>query len=113
MILPCVCILVRWLEEADCDVQAFPGGAEFIEAIPKHDCDLLFLDLMMPAPNGVQTLESIRLLRPTLDVVIVTAYFDSRMMDDALEFGPLMILKKPVEKNALVQLVDNAVAKKA
>lgn len=106
-------ILSKWLEETGCDVQTFPGGAEVVAALQSDDCDLLFLDLMMPSPNGVETLQSIRRIKPSLDVVIVTAYFDSRMMDEALEMGPLTILKKPVEKEALQQVVQSLTAKKA
>jgi DNA-binding NarL/FixJ family response regulator len=65
---------------------------------------------MMPSPNGAETLEAIRLTRPSLEVVIVTAFFDSRLMDEALELGPLTILKKPVEKEALKQVVSNVAA---
>ena len=59
----------------------------------------------MPSPNGVETLAAVRALRPELDVVLVTAYVDSRMMDEALQFGPLTMLKKPVEKEALESLL--------
>jgi len=106
-------ILSKWLRETGCHVQAFPGGAEVIASLQTEECDLLFLDLMMPAPNGVETLQAVRQIKPSLDVVIVTAYFDSRMMDEALEMGPLTVLKKPVEKEALQKVVQSLTTKKS
>lgn len=104
-------ILERWLREDGCDPAVFAGGDEFVESLRSEDYDLLLLDLMMPAPNGVQTLQSVRMLRPSLDVVIVTAFFDTRLMDEALELGPLTILKKPVERESLQHIVANLAVK--
>jgi excisionase family DNA binding protein len=98
-------LLTKWLIECGCEVTSLSGGEDAIKVIQEQSCDLLLLDLMMPAPNGVETLKSLRQSHPDLEIVIVTAYFDSRMMEDALEFGPLTVLKKPVEKDALVALL--------
>ena len=100
-------ILSKWLMESDCHVNALASGDDALRAIDEEDCDLVLLDLMMPSPNGVETLKAIREKRTDLDVVIITAYFDSKMMDDALEYGPLTILKKPVSREELEALVSN------
>jgi excisionase family DNA binding protein len=100
-------ILSKWLMEADCHVNALANGNDALRAIEDEDCDLVLLDLLMPSPNGVDTLRSIRSLRPDLEVVIITAYFDSSMMDDALAMGPLTILKKPIDKDELIKLAES------
>ena len=105
-------ILNRWLEEEGCEVFLFAGGQEFLDNLRGEDYDLLLLDLLMPALNGVQTLQSIRMLRPSFDVVIVTAYFDSRLMDEAMEIGPLTVLKKPVERESLQHVLSSLMAKR-
>ncbi len=98
-------LLTRWLIECGCEVTSLAGGEDAIKVINEQSCDLLLLDLMMPAPNGVETLKTLRKTHHDLEIVIVTAYFDSRMMDEALEFGPITVLKKPVKKDALVSLL--------
>jgi excisionase family DNA binding protein len=105
-------LLNRWLTEEGCQVSVLAGGVEALQFVEDQDCDLVFLDLMMPSPNGVETLSRIKTLRPDLEVVIVTAYFDSRLMDDALEMGPLTILKKPIDRDALIGLVLGASVRK-
>ncbi len=98
-------LLTKWLIGCGCEVTSLSGGEDAIKVINEQPCDLLLLDLMMPAPNGVETLRALRKSHPKLEIVIVTGYFDSRMMEEALEFGPLTVLKKPVGKDALVALL--------
>jgi FixJ family two-component response regulator len=42
---------------------------------------------------------------PDLPVVIVTAHFNGEMMDRALKFGPMTILKKPASRQDLQGLL--------
>jgi two-component system response regulator (stage 0 sporulation protein F) len=104
-------LLTKWLIQAGCEVTSLSGGENAVQVIDDQSCDLLLLDLMMPAPNGIETLQKLRSKHPDLEIVIVTAFFDSKMMDDALEFGPLTVLKKPVEKEALVSLLTGLTAR--
>lgn len=99
-------LLSRWLMEAGCDVMAVAGGDEAIQMVRVQVFDLLLLDLMMPRPNGVETLSVVRGIRPELEVVLVTSYFDGKMMDEALEHGALTVLKKPVDRAALEALLS-------
>ena len=92
----------EWLRGAGCEVQTYADGNELIQGLKAGECDLLFLDLLMPTSNGVETLRRLRELRPGLPVVIITAHFDSQLMDDALAYGPLTVLRKPLDKEALL-----------
>jgi response regulator of citrate/malate metabolism len=82
-----------------------------VEFVRGRQCDLVLLDLMMPSPNGVETLGHFREVRPGLEVVIITAFFDTKLMDEALQFGPLTILKKPIERDVLETLLSGQTAK--
>ena len=104
-------LLTKWLMEWGCEVATFSGGHEAVEAVQAEPCDLVLLDLMMPSPNGVETLGNLRQVRPGLEVVIITAFFDSKLMDEALQFGPLTILKKPIGRDVLVTLLNGMGAK--
>ena len=104
-------LLSQWIMEQGCRVTSLSGGEDAIEWIRAHPCDLVLLDLMMPAPNGVETLRTVRRDHPDLDVVIVTAYFDSKMMDEALEMGPMTMLKKPVDRSALEAVLSGVVSR--
>jgi excisionase family DNA binding protein len=58
--------------------------------------DLVFLDLVMPEKSGVEVFREIRSWRQDLPVVIITGYPDSALMDEALAYGPFMVMKKPL-----------------
>lgn len=98
-------LLTKWTLESGADATAAASGEEAIRLVADAGYELILLDLMMPTLNGVKTLAEIRRIRPEQEVVIITAYFDSEMMEEASAFGPLRILKKPVDKNALQTLL--------
>ena len=76
---------------------AVDSGEEGLKAFSKERFDLTFLDLVMPGMNGVRTFQEIRKADPKAMVVIVTAYFDSDLMSEALEVGPFAVMKKPFD----------------
>ena len=49
-------------------------GADAIAAIRGQDFDVVLLDISMPNKNGIDTLRSLRSLRPTLPIVILSVY---------------------------------------
>jgi len=104
-------LLTKWVIELGCAVTSASGGDDAIRCVEESPCDMVLLDLLMPPPNGVETLRSIKRLQPDLDVVIVTAFFDTAMMDEALELGPMTILKKPVDRGALSAVLVGAAAR--
>jgi excisionase family DNA binding protein len=104
-------LLAQWIMELGFHVASLAGGEDALQWVAQHPCDLVLLDLLMPAPNGVATLRHLRRDHPELDVVIVTAYFDSDLMDEALELGPLTMLKKPIDRNALMAVLSGVASK--
>ncbi len=58
--------------------------------------DLVFLDLVMPEKSGVEIFRELRSWRQDLPVVLITGYPDSALMDEALAYGPFMVMKKPL-----------------
>ena len=104
---PMVRELVRkWLTDFGCSVDCADGGEEALAYMESQKYNIVFLDLMMPAVNGAETLKGIRKIDPNANVVILTAYMESAMMDRALEHGPVTILKKPVIKDTLLSLIS-------
>lgn len=106
-------LLSQWIMEWGCRVASLSGGEDALAWVASHPCDIVLLDLLMPAPNGVETLRRLKAEHPELDVVIVTAYFDSKLMDEALECGPLTLLKKPVDRDALLAVLSGVASRPA
>ena len=99
-------LVCKWLSDFGCEVDCAGGGEEAVGFMEAQKYNVVLLDLMMPAVNGVETLKEIRKIDPQANVVILTAYMESALMDRALEQGPVTILKKPVIKDTLLSLIS-------
>jgi excisionase family DNA binding protein len=100
-------VFLKWFKVMGYPAAGAPGGREALAMLKKGRFDLVFLDLKMPDLNGVETLRSIRRMKRSPDVVIVTGFYESSMMEQVLEMGPVKVLRKPVSKSALLQIVKS------
>lgn len=72
------------------------NGTEAIELLGKESPRLLFLDLKMPAPNGLEVLKRIREKAILTVVVIVTALVQDSHHEIARKYGIYRYLNKPL-----------------
>jgi len=63
------------LENQNYDLEAAPSGAAGLESATRRRPDLVFLDLKMPAMNGVEALTRLHEVCPGVPVYIVTAFY--------------------------------------
>jgi len=99
-------VLGTWLERAGHRVIGASDGSSALKYLQDIDVDLILLDLRMPGMDGAELLGRIRAMEISAEVAIITAFFDSELMDRAMQYGPLRLLKKPVDRNELLQLVN-------
>ena len=88
-----------------CRVAAAASGSEGVTLVRTSPPDLVLLDLHMPGMNGPAFLRAVRPEHPTLPVVIVTGYPDSALMQQALQFAPLLLMAKPIEREHLARTI--------
>ena len=74
-----------------------------------RDCrfDLIFIDLKMPVMNGAEIFRRIRQIDSGVPVVIITGYPISDLMENALEQGPIGVMKKPFDALDIQRSADN------
>lgn len=73
--------------------------------------DLCLLDFKMPGMDGVELLEKIHEENPKLRAIMITAYAGSDGVQRALAAGTWKVLRKPVDIEKLLGIIDEAVAK--
>ncbi len=78
-------------------------GKEAMAALEKQKFDLCFLDLQLPDITGDEIYKFAKNTDPGLPIVIITGYPDSQMLDNILKLGPVTVLKKPLQVEALNQ----------
>jgi len=98
--------LIRlWLEPEGCRVHTASEGEEALGYVSQRTPDLVLLDLNMPGMNGVEFLRRFREDHADVPVLVVTGYPDGDLMHEALRYGPLTLLAKPVQRSQLVRSV--------
>src|SRR5881275_3535699 len=75
-------------DQADMEVTAeASSGSEAIAAVRARDFDVVLLDIMMPDKNGIDTLKTLRHVKPELPVLILSTYSDVQFALNLLHAG--------------------------
>jgi len=85
-----------------------------IASLKKQKFDLMFLDLQLPDVPGDQVYKTAKQIDPELNVVVITGYPDSDMLNRILRVSPVTVLKKPLkieQLNRTVKILGHTGAK--
>ncbi len=99
---------IRTLLEVDeYKVETASSGEEAVERVQKGlQPDLVLLDVLMPGIDGLQTLEQLRQLQPSVKVVMLSCVNDTRKVVQAMRLGAHDYLTKPFQKAELDVVID-------
>jgi DNA-binding NarL/FixJ family response regulator len=84
------------------------GGIAATEQVRSVDPDVVIMDLSMPDLDGIAAMRVIHRTRPSLPVVILTAYADPGMEREARQAGASGFLAKGVALEDLVLVLQEA-----
>ncbi len=99
---------ILFLEEKNYQVTTAANGTDAISLVEVHDFDLIFLDENMPGISGLETLEQIKGIKPSIPVVMITKSEEEDIMDEALGGKISDYLIKPVNpKQILLTIKKN------
>jgi DNA-binding response OmpR family regulator len=96
------------LTSADLEVEAITDSAEAATRINTEKFSAVFLDLRMPAPDGIELTRQIRSnrLNRVTPVIIVTGETQHGLMAKAFQAGVSFFLHKPIDRTKLLRLVS-------
>jgi two-component system sensor histidine kinase/response regulator len=83
------------LEGGDYEVAVATSGAEGLQKIGEFAPDVVFVDLKMPGMSGMQVLEELRKLDPTIVSVVFTGFATIESAVEAMKRGAYDFLPKP------------------
>jgi AmiR/NasT family two-component response regulator len=99
------------LEEEGYEVVGETGrGDEAVELVRKHRPDLAILDIKMPGADGVTAAREINAERLAA-VLILTAFSQRDLIDQARDAGALAYLVKPFQKSELLPAIEIALGR--
>jgi len=81
-------------------------GQDALEKLEDMSCDVVFTDMRMPVMDGVELMSILNECYPECMRVVVSGYQDFEYMSSAVRTQAMDYLLKPLEEEALVQLLE-------
>ncbi|MEP4076242.1 response regulator transcription factor [Haloferula sp.] len=101
--------LTRMLKTEGWNVSAFPSAEDFLAEARSDVSGCVLLDVQMPGQSGLELQELLVTHRIGLPIIFMTAHGDIPMTVKAIKAGAVDFLSKPVDRECLLQLVEEAV----
>lgn len=99
------------LEEEGYEVVAECGrGDQALELVRQHRPDLAILDIKMPGMDGLEAARHISAER-ICGVLMLTAFSQREVIEDARDAGALAYLVKPYQKSDLIPAIEVAIGR--
>ncbi|MCZ6538879.1 MAG: response regulator [Chloroflexi bacterium] len=99
-------LLTAMLEDEDVAVTGAASAAEGIAELESTEFQVVFLDLIMPGGSGIELLKAIERQARKTPVVVVTGAGDGALVDEAMEYGPVTLIRKPFRANQVRQVLE-------
>src|SRR5262249_30563217 len=103
--------VMRLLRAAGYEVRGYPSAAEFLLANTENTMGCIVLDVHMPGRSGLDLQAAFGERDDALPIIFLTGHGDIPMSVRAMKEGAVDFLTKPVEREALLTAVQNALAR--
>lgn len=89
------------------------SGTEALNRLEKDDTvDVVILDIIMPHPGGIETVETLKKKHPLVEVIMLTGHATVHSAIEAMKFGAFDYLTKPCSLHDLIAKAEQAVSRK-
>ena len=88
------------------DVDVAYDGRAALRLVDQRQYGLAILDYEMPGMNGVDLFRRIRLARPDLPAIFLTAYTTIDVVFPAIDAGVLHVMSKPADFEELKSIIE-------
>ncbi len=88
------------------------SGQAALDLLKAKRIDVVLLDVKMPGMDGIETLRQIRVLKPLVEVVLLTGHASVDSGIEGMKLGAFDYLMKPIELEPLLEKLADAYEKK-
>lgn len=99
------------LEKEGWKVHTASDGEKATKIFQRMKIDIVVLDIKMPKKDGLQTLHEMRAITDDFEAMILTGYGDESSAIQAMRDGAMNFLKKPIDIDQLIVVVEKAIEK--
>lgn len=106
---------LRWVMEKairreDIQVRSFENGEDLLEALEKHQPEIIISDIRMHGMDGLELLQRIHADHPDMPIIITTAHSDLDSAVAAYQSGAFEYLPKPFDLEELVDVARRGIS---
>ena len=87
------------------------SGEEAIATFERQHVDLIVSDVRMPGMNGLDLQRRVRLARPQLPIIFITAHHEDEVERTAFAEGAAFFIRKPFDAEELLRATRLALSK--
>lgn len=103
--------LKEFLNSRGYKVEIALDGKTALKKVEEFNPHIVFLDIIMPGMGGMDVLNEIRKINPTIGIVMTTAVVDEEIAKRTIQLGAYDYITKPIDLNYLetvlfVKMID-------
>jgi FixJ family two-component response regulator len=99
------------LESAGLRTRVFSLAEDFLHGALLAETSCLITDVRMPKMDGLELQRRVRLERPELPVIFITAHHEERIEQRAFAQGATLFVRKPFDADELLRAIKSTVSK--
>lgn len=99
------------LESAGYEPVVFSSGEELLGSGALAAATCVITDVRMPGMDGIELQRRIKLQRPALPVILMSAHHNAEVRQAAIDEGAAAFLYKPFDATDLLRIVQSALTK--
>ncbi|MBU0464202.1 MAG: sigma-54 dependent transcriptional regulator [Proteobacteria bacterium] len=103
---------LKLILEDDYDVVCVDSGFKAIEEVKNQVFDLVFLDVVMPEMDGIETLRRIKAHDRNLDIIMVSAINRAQEATDSIRHGAYDYITKPFDHKIILNRLEKVLLKR-
>lgn len=104
-------LIQRMLKKTEVTIIPAEDGSRAVEICQSHNTiDIVLMDIQMPVINGYEATKKIRIFRPDLTIIAMTAYANTEDKLLCLNAGCTDFISKPVSKQNLLKILGKYLA---
>ncbi len=99
-------LLNEVLQKEGYDTFQAANGLQALEILNDHTPGLVLLDMKIPGMDGIEILKRMKVVQPDIKVIIMTAYGELDMIQEAMDLGAITHFAKPFDIDDIRKAVE-------
>ena len=101
--------LISWKDLSIELIDSASDGEDALRKFKDHQPDIIITDINMPFMDGNELIEQVKSIAPAVQIIVLSGYDDFSYVRQALIYGAVDYLLKPVTKTSLIDVLNRTV----